>query len=364
MLYDFLIQFLNQKKRTNTSHARHAITAEAEGRVVNGVKGPSYLSMVADFDIVSGFAADYMHQCLLGVTRYFVIYLWAKKKIKFEDIVEEKENIQIITIAEEILNEEINTAIEYTNNLWIKHLRLADRDDITDVNGWLNDRVINFAQSLIKNINSVNGLQNTLFASHFDDNKHELSINRNFKKQNAPSCQIHYNGNSHWVCSYQKVDNGPVYLIDSLKTRTLNANMNIQISQIYNSDSITVLIPEVQRQSDYSDCGIFAIAFLTEIVLNNFNVDLSKTRFIISSMREHFLKCIINDEMFPKVSKMPKMPCNDPKNIKIKLYCTCKMPDIIDDMIQCVRKQCGKWFHKKCTANPTIVDNWLCSFCS
>ncbi|KAG1652265.1 hypothetical protein GQR58_026433 [Nymphon striatum] len=76
MLYDFLIQFLNQKKRTNTSHARHAITAEAEGRVVNGVKGPSYLSMVADFDIVSGFAADYMHQCLLGVTRYFVIYLW------------------------------------------------------------------------------------------------------------------------------------------------------------------------------------------------------------------------------------------------------------------------------------------------
>ncbi|KAG1693348.1 Protein ALP1-like [Nymphon striatum] len=55
---------------------------------------------------------------------------------------------------------------------------------------------------------------------------------------------------------------------------------------------------------------------------------------------------------------MPKMPCNDPKNIKIKLYCTCKMPDIIDYMIQCERKQCGKWFHKKCTANPTIVDKF------
>ena len=83
-------------------------------------------------------------------------------------------------------------------------------------------------------------------------------------------------------------------------------------------------------------------------------------------MREHILKCIENDEieMFPKVSKMPKMPCNDPRKIKNKLYCTCKMPDIIDDMIQCERKQCGKWFHKKCTSNPTIVDNWLCSFCS
>ena len=32
---------------------------------------------------------------------------------------------------------------------------------------------------------------------------------------------------------------------------------------------------------------------------------------------------------------MPKMPCKEPKITQIKLYCYCKLPDFIDDMIAC-----------------------------
>ena len=32
---------------------------------------------------------------------------------------------------------------------------------------------------------------------------------------------------------------------------------------------------------------------------------------------------------------MPKTPCKEPKITQIKLYCYCKLPDFIDDMIAC-----------------------------
>ena len=32
---------------------------------------------------------------------------------------------------------------------------------------------------------------------------------------------------------------------------------------------------------------------------------------------------------------MPKIPCKESKITQIKLYCYCKLPDFIDDMIAC-----------------------------
>ena len=221
---------------------------------------------------------------------------------------------------------------------WVKKLKMSDRDDVVNSNGWLNDRLINFAQNLLKSECNVNGLQDTLFAPHYDEKKNRWIINDYVKKQTAPSCQIHYNGNNHWICSYQKEENGPVYLLDSLKSsRTLNANVSIQISQIYNinTDNITVHIPDVQRQQNSHDCGVYAIAFITELICSDFNVDISNTQFMTSLMRTHLLKCIEenNISVFPKVAKMPKMPCNEPKITKIKLYCKCKMPEFIDSSV-------------------------------
>ena len=300
-----------------------------------------------------------------------------KKKIKFENITEEKECSDTcnFTLAEDILIDELETSSEnlHEDIFWVKKLKMSDRDDVVNSNGWLNDRLINFAQNLLKSECNVNGLQDTLFAPHYDEKKNRWIINDYVKKQTAPSCQIHYNGNNHWICSYQKEENGPVYLLDSLKSsRTLNANVSIQISQIYNinTDNITVHIPDVQRQQNSHDCGVYAIAFITELICSDFNVDISNTRFMTSLMRTHLLKCIEENKIsvFPKVAKMPKMPCNEPKITKIKLYCKCKMPEFIDDMIGCDNKHCRKWFHKKCIFNSTTScnnsnDNWLCSSC-
>lgn len=45
------------------------LTATEEGRSVRGVKGPTPLVNIPHFPIVWGFPPDFMHCCLLGVTR-------------------------------------------------------------------------------------------------------------------------------------------------------------------------------------------------------------------------------------------------------------------------------------------------------
>jgi hypothetical protein len=63
--------------------------------------------------------------------------------------------------------------------------------------------------------------------------------------------------NNHWLLSYQKEENGHVYVIDSLKSnRTVNANMSIQLSQLYHSRNnyLEIIVPDVQRQTISSEC--------------------------------------------------------------------------------------------------------------
>ena len=44
-----------------------------------GVKGPSWLATVPKFDIIRGSTLDYMHTCLLGVSRQ-LLKLWLETK--------------------------------------------------------------------------------------------------------------------------------------------------------------------------------------------------------------------------------------------------------------------------------------------
>jgi hypothetical protein len=158
-------------------------------------------------------------------------------------------------------------------------------------------------------------------------------------------------------------------VIDSLKNnKTLNSNILIQLSQIYDtkSNSINVKMPFTQKQENSSDCGIFAIAFITELIVNNFDVDINNLRFEIPLMRKHLSECLDNDKIIPftKITKMPKMPSKEEKSSVIKLYCTCKMPDIIDNMVKCDNKFCKiKWYHKSCSGCNVHTGKWLCRSC-
>lgn len=56
-----------------------AAEALQTGKAVNGVKGPSMLSLLPRFDLAAGFPVDYMHGVLLGVTR-MLLFAWFDSK--------------------------------------------------------------------------------------------------------------------------------------------------------------------------------------------------------------------------------------------------------------------------------------------
>lgn len=74
-MYPYQTQDPTGPSRSHAQTVKDAEVAFEQGTPVNGVKGPTYLSVVPKYDLVRGTAVDYMHGVLLGVTR-MLLSLW------------------------------------------------------------------------------------------------------------------------------------------------------------------------------------------------------------------------------------------------------------------------------------------------
>ena len=121
---------------------------------------------------------------------------------------------------------------------------------------------------------------------------------------------LHYNGNKHWVTSFQ-FENGDIYLLVSyLGTNmkdSLNDSLKIHPAQIYGygKSKLNVKIPCVQQQHNSYDCGLFAIANMMEFATNRYSglTDAHlKFSYVQKEMRWHLKKCLTQKYMepFPK----------------------------------------------------------------
>lgn len=214
-------------------------------------------------------------------------------------------------------------------------------------------------------------MQDTLNMSKYDDEEKKWNVKKHFRRQDSPCAQIHHNSKSHWIGSFKTENSDIVTVVDSLYSpKTINSSISVQLSQIYanaKSDVIRVSVPHVQRQEDFSSCGVFAIAYLTELLHDNFKTEVTHLRFNRKLMRSHLLNCIDSENftIFPKI-KFPKLPPRIPKIESFRVYCDCKMPDIIDDMIKCENWTCKlKWYHNSCVGyRPNVTKKeFLCHHC-
>jgi len=78
----------------------------------------------------------------------------------------------------------------------------------------------------------------------------------------------------------------------------INQEVEDQIIDLMAGDFLKVASVPVQQQHNFSDCGVFAIAFATCLV---FGVDPQFVTFYIKKMRPHLASCLRKDkmEMFP-----------------------------------------------------------------
>ena len=126
-------------------------------------------------------------------------------------------------------------------------------------------------------------------------------------------------------------------------------------------------IPPTQQQDNALDCGLFAIAHMTEF-LHTKQIQ-PNIRFDTSRMRDHLITCFENKYLttFSKLDKREIKRKFGTRKLEITLYKCCYKPDVVADMIAC--RICKNWYHKPCIQTPGTsimnveIDMFVCAFC-
>ena len=128
-------------------------------------------------------------------------------------------------------------------------------------------------------------------------------------------------------------------------------------------EKIVVHYANVQQQKNFSDCGLFAIAFAMSICNEQCPEELC---YDTTVMRQHLFDCFEHQKMQPFPSKPRRCFKKTLRQITFRVFCHCRLPEQ-KPMIAC--DQCQQWFHKACEAIPEAAwssshCNWSCSSCS
>lgn len=170
-----------------------------------------------------------------------------------------------------------------TDEVWLKFggqcLTQLDRTSLIE-GKMLNDRHINFAQLLM----------HSQFP-HADGLTHTLLQDREKVEKIKQGLQIIFDRGNHWiVASNIGCDNGTVKVYDSLYTHVDEKSKavihNLFDLQCNTSDCIDIV--GIKKQEGVKDCGLFAIAIATALLLGE---DPATLHFKQSDMRNHLLKC-------------------------------------------------------------------------
>lgn len=80
------------------------------------------------------------------------------------------------------------------------------------------------------------------------------------------------------------------------KYYTASSEVKIQVASILHTEysQIRLLFQDVQKQNGSSDCGLFAIAFATAVVLG---IKPEECLFDQKMMRSHLIRCLESKEM-------------------------------------------------------------------
>ena len=152
----------------------------------------------------------------------------------------------------------------------------------------------------------------------------------------------------------------------------ITVSTKLQLAKIYKflpimppRSSLRVDIVPTQQQDGVHDCGLFAVAYATEVCFNRRPED---TTFKQRSMRQHLIRCLNAEyfEPFPKSSTSTEILPRPTHLVKyIKLYCVCHMPAEFDERMICCDR-CNKWFHLQCVScdSTKIPASWKCPTCN
>ena len=113
---------------------------------------------------------------------------------------------------------------------------------------------------------------------------------RNFGIVSGEFVQLLHTGHNHWVCvSSVGCPPGTVNLFDSLYHDIISQEVEDQVKDLLADSFQKLEFAPCQQQRNGSDCGVFAIAFATSIVLGSAPQNIT---FDIAKMRPHLVACL------------------------------------------------------------------------
>ena len=129
------------------------------------------------------------------------------------------------------------------------------------------------------------------------------------------------------------------------------------------SSELKVVMMDVEKQSNGSDCGVLAIAYAFDVCSG---MNPCSVRFDHSKIRPHLITCLENCQVsrFPVLGQRESVQ-RKPKTVE--LHCSCRMPEEEgDEMAKC--DSCHIWYHRHCMDIPSEVFgesevHWECKRC-
>jgi hypothetical protein len=175
-------------------------------------------------------------------------------------------------------------------SLSVANLTEDNKSSITS-GGWLNDVIIDKANSLVTKYISGDSAQTSVLAQ-----------GSGFDPANLEMVQVVY-ANNHWVaicCA-----GGEVMIANSLGDN-VDPIVVTQVKQLFpqlvdGEGRMQITLAKCSQQTNGSDCGVFAIAFAFEWALKSTKTTLD-INFDIAEMRPHLLHCLVDSvvEPFPR----------------------------------------------------------------
>ena len=215
---------------------------------------------------------------------------------------------------------------------------------------WLNCRIIFSWQFLLKQERpQVGGLQPTF---------------GRFQPQKGEMVQVLNSDGNHWVAvSNIGCSPGRVQWLDSLHGSPSLSQQRIVADLLQATvDEIVIETRNVQKQLGGSDCGLFALAFITTVLNNQ---DPTALCFEQNKMRRHLRKCLENKTPLPfPITKRQQRRRDVLHTTVVPIYCVCHLSDDGSRMVQC--SNCFKWYHIKCVVTDNSIleqKDWFCNFC-
>jgi len=188
---------------------------------------------------------------------------------------------------------------------------------------------------------------------------------------------LHCPKNDHWLTLQVEFDEG-IRVFDSNYSH-ISYDVKKQIASIVKSshEKINIKLEKTQQQMNGTDCGIYAIAFATDLCHGNDPASLEYANG--KQLRNHLVHCFENG----CISPFPSTPRKKKKAVmeSVNIFCKCRLPYVlehknkklvdkhIDDIEMVYCDCCQKWYHLSClqvdgrTISCDEEEEWICDDC-